>query len=89
MTLFYGALNSRVSGDFRATVNSLASLGVRGIFIVTGPVLGYLLDTQGMSNTLIGLLVIFTPLMGLVLIPLIIQIKREPEGEILDAVAAN
>jgi len=47
MTLFYGALNRRVSSDFRATVNSLASLGVRGIFIVTGPVLGYLLDTQG------------------------------------------
>ena len=87
MTLFYGALNSRVSGDFRATVNSLASLGVRGVFIVTGPVLGYLLDTQGMTSTLIGLIVIFTPLMCLVLVPLIIQIKREPAGEIPGAVA--
>ena len=89
MTLFYGALNRRVSGDFRATVNSLASLGVRGIFIVTGPVLGYLLDTQGMTNTLIGLLVIFTPLMGLVLVPLIIQIRREPEETVLDAAVAS
>ncbi|MBE9540462.1 MAG: MFS transporter [Proteobacteria bacterium] len=87
MTLFYGALNARVSGDFRATVNSLASLGVRGIFIVTGPVLGYFLDTQGMTSTLIGLVVIFTPLMCLVLVPLIIQIKREPAGELPDAVA--
>ena len=35
-TVFYDALNRRVPGDFRATVNSLVSLGVRGIFIVTG-----------------------------------------------------
>ena len=89
MTLFYGALNRRVSGDFRATVNSLASLGVRGIFIVTGPILGYLLDTQGMTNTLIGLTVIFTPLMGLVLVPLIIQIRKEPEEAALDAATAS
>ena len=81
MTVFYEALNRRVSGDFRATVNSLASLGVRGIFIVTGPVLGYVLDTQGMTNTLLGMIVVFTPLMGFVLVPLIIQIKREPREE--------
>jgi MFS family permease len=81
MTVFYEALNRRVSGDFRATVNSLASLGVRGVFIVTGPVLGYALDTQGMTNTLLGLIVIFTPLMGFALVPLIIQIKREPREE--------
>ncbi len=86
MTLFYEALNRRVSGDFRATVNSLASLGVRGIFIVTGPVLGYFLDTQGMTNTLIGLIVVFTPLMCLVLVPLVIQIRKEPKGAALDAV---
>lgn len=86
MTLFYEALNRRVSGDFRATVNSLASLGVRGIFIVTGPVLGYLLDTQGMTNTLIGLIVVFTPLMCLVLVPLITQIRKEPKEAALDAV---
>ena len=81
MTVFYEALNRRVSGDFRATVNSLASLGVRGVFIVTGPLLGYVLDTQGMTNTLLGLIVIFTPLMGFALVPLIIQIKREPREE--------
>ncbi len=87
MTLFYGALNSRVSGEYRATINSLASLGVRGIFIVTGPLLGYLLDTQGMTNTLLGLFVIFTPLMCLVLVPLIIQIRREPADAVVEAVA--
>ena len=84
MTLFYEALNRRVSGDFRATVNSLASLGVRGIFIVTGPILGYVLDTQGMTKTLFGLILVFTPLMALAVAPLLIQIKREPREAIVE-----
>ena len=77
MSLFYEALNSRVPGDFRATVNSLVSLGVRAIFIVTGPVLGYALDSLGMQTTLLVLLLVFTPLMCLVLVPLLIRIQRE------------
>ena len=77
MSLFYEALNRRVPGDFRATVNSLVSLGVRAIFIVTGPVLGMALDSQGMTPTLLALAVIFTPLMGLVLVPLVVRIRRE------------
>jgi hypothetical protein len=77
MSLFYEALNSRVPGDFRATVNSLVSLGVRAIFIVTGPVLGYALDSLGMQTTLLILLLVFTPLMGVVVVPLLIRIQRE------------
>jgi MFS family permease len=77
MSLFYEALNRRVPGEFRATVNSLVSLGVRAIFIVTGPVLGFALDSQGMNSTLLALVAIFTPLMGLVLVPLVIRIRRE------------
>jgi len=77
MSLFYEALNSRVPGDFRATVNSLVSLGVRAIFIVTGPLLGYALDSFGMRSTLLMLLLVFTPLLGLVLVPLLIRIQRE------------
>jgi MFS family permease len=77
MTLFYEALNRRVPGDFRATVNSLVSLGVRAIFIVTGPVLGFALDHYGMTSTLLALVVVFTPLMGLVLVPLLLRIRRE------------
>ena len=77
MSLFYEALNRRVPGEFRATVNSLVSLGVRAIFIVTGPVLGFALDSQGMSATLLALVAIFTPLMGLVLVPLVVRIRRE------------
>ena len=81
LSLFYEALNKRVPGDFRATVNSLVSLGMRGIFIVTGPVLGYMLDQHGMGNTLIGLAVIFAPLILLVLVPLVIRIGREDVEE--------
>tara|TARA_R110001599_G_scaffold145321_2_gene327720 strand:+ start:11495 stop:12709 length:1215 start_codon:yes stop_codon:yes gene_type:complete len=77
MSLFYEALNSRVPGDFRATVNSLVSLGVRAIFIVTGPVLGYALDSLGMQTTLLILLLVFTPLMALVVVPLLLRIQRE------------
>jgi MFS family permease len=81
MSLFYEALNRRVPGDFRATVNSLVSLGVRVVFIVTGPVLGYALDSQGMTATLLALVALFTPLMGLVLVPLVLRIRREQQQE--------
>lgn len=77
MSLFYEALNSRVPGDFRATVNSLVSLAVRAIFIATGPLLGYLLDTLGMRSTLLLLVAVFTPLLGLVLVPLLSRIRQE------------
>ncbi|MBP6701624.1 MAG: MFS transporter [Halioglobus sp.] len=77
MSLFYEALNSRVPGDFRATVNSLVSLAVRAIFIVSGPALGYALDSLGMQATLLGLAALFTPLLALVLVPLVLRIRRE------------
>ncbi len=89
LSLFYEALNQRVPGDFRATVNSLVSLGTRGIFIVTGPLLGYMLDQYGMSSSLIGLAVIFAPLMLLVLVPLIIRIGRENGEEEIPIAAVS
>ncbi|MEM9255594.1 MAG: MFS transporter [Pseudomonadota bacterium] len=81
MTLFYEALNRRVPGDFRATVNSLVSLAVRGVFIGTGPLLGYALDSLGVTSTLLLLAAIFAPLIGLVIIPLILRIHRESGAE--------
>ncbi|MEP5568666.1 MAG: MFS transporter [Halioglobus sp.] len=87
LSLFYEALNRRVPGEFRATVNSIVSLGVRSTFIVTGPLLGLALDSQGMQVTLLGLLAIFTPLMALVLVPLVFRIRREKAEEALQASA--
>ena len=70
-------------------MNSLVSLGMRAVFIVTGPVLGYMLDRHGMTNTLLGLAVIFAPLMLLVVMPLLARIKKEEGGKAMEAVAAN
>lgn len=39
--------NKRVSEEMRATANSIASLGVRGVFVIAGPLLGYLIDHKG------------------------------------------
>lgn len=77
MSLFYEALNRRVPGNFRATVNSLVSLAVRAVFIGTGPLLGYALDRFGVTSTLLMLLAIFTPVIAVVLMPLIARIRRE------------
>jgi MFS family permease len=81
MSLFHEALNRRIPGDFRATVNSLVSLGVRAMFIVTGPVLGYALDSLGVTSTLLILAAVFTPLMALVLVPLVVRIRWERQLE--------
>ncbi|MCX2981578.1 MFS transporter [Halieaceae bacterium IMCC14734] len=77
LTLFYEALNSRVPGEFRATVNSLVSLLVRSVFIVSGPLLGFLLDSWGMRSTLLLLVCVFAPLFLLLVVNLGRRIHRE------------
>lgn len=89
MSLFYEALNRRVPGDFRATVNSLVSLGVRAVFIVTGPLLGYALDAFGVTSTVLLLVAIFAPLLVVVLVPLIIRIRREEAEDLPQVVPAS
>jgi hypothetical protein len=89
MSLFYEALNRRVPGNFRATVNSLVSLGVRAVFIGTGPLLGYALDRLGVNSTLLLLVAIFTPLIVVVLIPLVVRIRREESSGSPEAVPAS
>lgn len=77
LVVFYDALNKRLDADFRATLNSLVSLGIRGIFIVTGPLLGYLADTRGINTSLLVLACAFLPAAALVLIPLARRIRFE------------
>lgn len=50
--ILVNALNRRVPGKFRATVNSLNSLLFRFGFIVTGPGLGFVVDHYGLSAAL-------------------------------------
>jgi len=80
LTLFYEALNRRVDGDFRATMNSLVSLGVRSLFIVTGPLLGWALDSIGVASSLLVLVAVFAPLFVLVILGLGVRIRREAEA---------
>ena len=89
MSIFYEALNRRVPGSFRATVNSLVSLAVRAIFIGTGPLLGYALDRLGVNSTLLLLAAIFAPLIAVVLIPLLVRIRREAKSDSHQVVPAN
>lgn len=89
MTLFYEALNRRVPGNFRATVNSLVSLVVRALFIGTGPLLGYALDRFGVISSLLTLAAIFTPIIAVVLIPLVARIRREAAADNPQVVPAN
>ncbi|MEM0952769.1 MAG: MFS transporter [Pseudomonadota bacterium] len=81
LTLFYEALNRRIAGDYRATVNSLVSLGLRALFIVTGPLMGWALDLAGVSSTLLGLALVFTPLLILVVLALVPRIGRDVNEE--------
>ena len=74
--VFYNALNQRVEGEFRATVNSIVSLGTRGLFIVTGPLLGYLMDNQGVHSTLLILATSLLPIVLLVLYFLSLEIRK-------------
>lgn len=44
------ALNTRVTGDFRATANSIAQMGTRIFFVIISPIFGYLIDTETLSR---------------------------------------
>jgi hypothetical protein len=48
---------------------------------VTGPLIGISLDSYGVNSTLLLLVVIFTPLIALVLVPLVARIRREERSE--------
>ncbi|MBU2099310.1 MAG: hypothetical protein KKD00_11150, partial [Gammaproteobacteria bacterium] len=73
--ILVNALNRRLPGKFRATVNSLNSLLFRFGFIVTGPALGFVADQYGLSTALtlagIGSGLVFVLLM----LPLIKAVK--------------
>lgn len=69
------AFNSRVPSEFRATANSLVGLMFRLAFIVTGPLVGYLYEWQGMQATLLVLSVGSLVLLLLLLRPLLHRIR--------------
>ncbi len=87
--VFFDALNNRVAGKYRATINSLTSLGVRVIFIVFGPALGFLIDHYGITAALWSLAGLFTPTLAVILLLLNSSIRDNNTPAKEQVVASN
>lgn len=74
--ILVNALNRRVPSEFRATANSFTSFLFRLSFIVSGPVVGYLAEAQGLAVTLNVLAAVFTVVFITVMLPLIQQVRN-------------
>jgi MFS family permease len=80
--LFLEALNERISSAFRATVLSLAQLGIRASFCLLGPLVGYGIDAWGLPSVLSALGLLFSIAFIGLLLPLILRetapVMKEP-----------
>lgn len=70
-------LNHYVSSEMRATVNSIASLGVRLPFLIFGPIFGWLIDARGFQFAYLFLGGVYALLLLSLTVPLILQLKKE------------
>jgi len=71
--LFLEALNERISSAFRATVISMANLGIRASFCLLGPLAGYGIDAWGLAPVLSALGILFSIAFFVVLLPLVVR----------------
>jgi hypothetical protein len=71
--LFLGSLNERISSAFRATVISLAQLGIRAGFCLLGPLVDYGIDAWGLPLVLSALGALFSTLFIVLLLPLVLR----------------
>jgi hypothetical protein len=71
--LFLQALNERISSAFRATVISMANLGIRAAFCLLGPLVGYGIDAWGLPSVLSALGILFSIVFVFVLLPLVLR----------------
>jgi len=71
--LFMEALNERISSAFRATVISLAQLGIRASFCLLGPLAGYGIDRWGLPSVLSALGILFSIAFVVLLLPLVLS----------------
>ncbi len=51
--LFQEALNNRIPNEIRATANSIGSLGMRALFLIFGPLLGWMMDKYGPKSAML------------------------------------
>jgi hypothetical protein len=66
--LFQEALNNRIPNEIRATANSIGSLGMRAMFLIFGPLLGWMMDHYGPTFAM--------KIMGYIYIGLFILVAR-------------
>ena len=76
LVILRDALNRRTPSAYRATVNSLASFGFRGAFVLTGPFVGYAFDLWGMRTVLLLLAAISAVISLAILCPLALAARR-------------
>jgi len=73
--ILVNALNRRIPGKFRATLNSLNSLLFRFGFIVTGPALGFVEDRYDIHTALLLIGVFSAMCFVLITLPLIKAVR--------------
>jgi MFS family permease len=78
--LFQDAINTRVPPEMRATTNSVGSLGMRALFVVFGPFLGYVFDTRGPDAAMKGLGFVYVIGFFLIALPLLSQLRHFRTG---------
>ena len=71
--LFLNALNEKISSAFRATVISMAQLGIRASFCLLGPLVGYGIDRWGLPSVLSALGILFSITFVFLLLPLVLR----------------
>jgi len=71
--LFLESLNERISSTFRATVISMAQLGIRASFCLLGPLVGYGIDGWGLPSVLSALGILFSIAFVFLLLPLMLR----------------
>lgn len=71
-------LNQRVEASFRATANSVSSLGVRLAFAFLGPLLGLWIDDYGHAFAFSAFALIFLVIGLLFALPLALRLGRDP-----------
>ena len=82
--LFMEVLNERISSAFRATVISMANLGVRASFCLLGPLVGHGIDAWGLPSVLSALGIVFSIAFVCLLVPLVLR-ETAPTPEVRTA----
>lgn len=67
------ALNKRVTGDFRATANSIAQMGTRIFFVLISPLFGYIIDNRGLSDGTFFMGGVYTLVFIFIMLPILKQ----------------